>query len=65
MGLRTEFQQLLDLFGPREFIPPQVNPPQCSNVVEEIGRAFIKMLEDWKTLLAFVGEVRVEISRLF
>ena len=63
IGLKTEFQQLLDLFGPRDFIPPQVHRPQCANVVEEIGRAFIKMVEEWNTLLAFVGELSLGLMQ--
>ncbi len=63
LGLASEFQQLLDVFGRPERQSFHVEEPRCANFVEEIGSASLRMWEDLRKLVIFVGELTAGLVR--
>ena len=49
LGLKSEFQTLLDQFDPHAFVAPAEPPPPQTNTVEEIGRATAQLFRDMRT----------------
>jgi phospholipid/cholesterol/gamma-HCH transport system permease protein len=60
-GLAEEFQTLLDQFDPREFQKCEREERPAISIPEEAGRATVKILQDIRTIIAFVGEVGVAL----
>ena len=60
-GLASAFQDLLDLFDPREFEKVEREERKPINVAEETGRATVRIWEDIRTLITFVGELAVDL----
>ena len=60
-GLASAFQDLLDLFDPREFEKVEREERKPINVAEEAGRATVRIWEDIRTLITFVGELAVDL----
>lgn len=60
-GLASAFQDLLDLFDPREFEKAEREERKPINVAEEAGRATVRIWEDIRTLITFVGELAVDL----
>ena len=58
-GLAAEFQNLLDLYDPREFEKTEREERKSINIAEDAGRAAVKIWQDFRTLIAFVGELLV------
>lgn len=58
-GLAAEFQNLLDLYDPREFEKTEREERKSLNIAEDAGRAAVKIWQDFRTLIAFVGELLV------
>jgi len=64
-GLREEFQHLLGLFAPAEQEESQRAEPKPTSLPEEVGRHTVKVWEDLRTLIAFVGELCVALVHAF
>lgn len=60
-ALADEFQNLLDLFDPDDFKECERKPRVPINVAEEAGRATVRIWEDIRAIIAFVGEVFVAL----
>lgn len=58
-GLKPEFQKLLDLFDPSKFEEPPPEKPKRIPFPEEVGRKFVSILEELRSLVAFLGELFV------
>lgn len=56
-GLAEEFQTLLDQFDPLEFEKCERKEPPAVSIPEEAGRATVRILQDIRAIIAFVGEV--------
>ena len=61
-GLRAEFQHLLDLFVPGAPDESQREKPKPTPLAEEVGRATVKAWDDLRSLIAFVGELCVDLA---
>ncbi|HWO42959.1 MAG TPA: MlaE family lipid ABC transporter permease subunit [Candidatus Eisenbacteria bacterium] len=63
-GLRPEFQELLDTWAPEDTGRLVAQPaPRPTNVAEEVGRAFVQVLRDLSSLVGFVGELSVALTK--
>lgn len=60
-GLAEDFRALLDLFDPMEFQECERKEPPAISIPEEAGRAVLKIWEDIRTIVTFVGEVGVAL----
>jgi len=62
-GLNPAFQGLLDLYGRSlvEKLPSKA--VESESVIERIGGAAVKVLQDAHTLLAFIGELAIALGR--
>ncbi len=58
-GLQNEFQRLLDQFDPSEFQEPQIE--KAAGFLEEIGQTTVRVWEDTRALVTFVGELGVAL----
>ena len=61
VGLRPEFTRLMQLFDPGPPSQPEPQPASFIRIVEEVGRAIARSLEDVRTLITFVGELTVKL----
>lgn len=62
-GLRAEFQRLLDLFAPGALEEFRSEKPNPTPLPEEVGRATVKVWEDIRGLIAFVGELCFDLTQ--
>ncbi len=60
-GLRKEFLQLLNLFGPDEFKETQVARSQKTSIPEEVGLKTFIVWEDVRSIITFSGELVVAL----
>jgi phospholipid/cholesterol/gamma-HCH transport system permease protein len=61
-GLRPEFQELLDVWVPAdERMLAAEQKSRSVNIAEEVGRGFVAVLHDLRTLISFVGELVVAL----
>ncbi|MCZ6563389.1 MAG: MlaE family lipid ABC transporter permease subunit [Deltaproteobacteria bacterium] len=58
-GLQNESQRLLDQFDPNEFQEPQIE--KAAGFLEEIGQTTVRVWEDTRALVTFVGELGVAL----
>lgn len=63
-GLRPEFEQLLKLFDPGEVGGPERQPNSFVRLLENAGRVTVKMLEDFKAQISFIGELFVKLLQM-
>jgi len=61
MGLRTEFQRLMDMFDPAEFEKPQIEKPHKTRLPEEVGRATLTVWDNISSQISFLGELVVTL----
>ncbi len=61
-GLPDRFQRLLDLFETAEVEGAGWPEPESRHIFEELGRASHKIWTDFRTLVAFVGELTVALA---
>ena len=59
VGLRPEYEKILDLFTPGEFDEALGQKPAKRHFIEEIGRAIFLIWKDIQTVITFVGELGV------
>ena len=62
-GLSSEFQQLLDLFPPKEFQEPEVEKPKAASLPEEVGQATVGFWQDVSAHIIFIGEAGIALVR--
>ena len=62
-GLSSEFQQLLDLFPPKEFQEPEVEKPKAATLPEEVGQATVGFWQDVSAHIIFIGEAGIALVR--
>ncbi|MCI0455061.1 MAG: MlaE family lipid ABC transporter permease subunit [Candidatus Dadabacteria bacterium] len=55
-GLADDFQQLLDLFPPKEFQEPQLEKPKETTFPEEVGSVTLEIWQDIRANISFIGE---------
>lgn len=55
-GLQPDFQRMLDMFGPDLFISPLKEKPRRPDIVEQMGRSTIRVVNDIKQQIVFLGE---------
>lgn len=60
-GLAERFQHLLDLFASADLEAGRGAAPEARSLLEEIGRASHRAWEDFRTLVAFVGELSLAL----
>ncbi len=60
-GLAREFQQLLDLFPPGEFLKTEVDKPESVNLPKEVGKATANVWEEVRSIITFIGESGVAL----
>lgn len=62
-GFKPEFEQLMKLFDPG--IPAKVAKPAASftRICEDVGKALVGYWRDLQTLIAFIGELVVKLTR--
>lgn len=65
MGLRQEFQQVLDFFETWEFEGTPDGKPRSHGSIENIGRAALNLWEDTRALIVFVGEACTSLFYIF
>ncbi len=63
VGLRAQFQQLLDLFDPAEFEEGHLEEPAKNNLTEEVGRAAFSVWDNVRLQISFLGELFVALIR--
>ena len=60
-GLRPEFQELLDVWGPQDLARLESPPVRRKHIVEEIGEAVVEVAKDTWVLVSFVGELALAL----
>jgi phospholipid/cholesterol/gamma-HCH transport system permease protein len=60
-SLASEFQQLLDLFPPKEFQEPTLEKPKEIGLPEEVGRTTVDFWQDIRADISFIGETGVAL----
>ena len=62
-GFKPEFEQLMKLFDPG--IPAKAAKPAASftRICEDVGKALVGYWRDLQTLIAFIGELVVKLTR--
>jgi len=60
-GLRTEFEQLLTLFDPGEVPGPWPKPNSFVAVTDNIGWTTVRLFEDFKAHVSFIGELSAKL----
>jgi phospholipid/cholesterol/gamma-HCH transport system permease protein len=60
-SLASEFQQLLDLFPPKEFQEPTLEKPKEISLPEEVGRTTVDFWQDIRSNISFIGETGVAL----
>jgi phospholipid/cholesterol/gamma-HCH transport system permease protein len=64
LGLKSEFQNLLDIFTSSDFqAVPVTDKPQDRSITVEIGRSAHRIWSDLGELVTFVGELSVGVSK--
>ena len=61
IGLRTEFQRLMDMFDPAEFEKTQIEKPYKARLPEEVGRAAFTIWDNIRSQITFLGELIVAL----
>jgi len=61
IGLRTEFQRLMDMFDPAEFEKTQIEKPYKARLPEEVGRATFTIWDNLRSQITFLGELIVAL----
>ncbi len=61
LGLAEQFQHLLDLFASANLDAAGRATPESRSVLEKVGRVVHRAWEDFRTLLAFVGELSLAL----
>jgi phospholipid/cholesterol/gamma-HCH transport system permease protein len=63
-GLRPEIQELFEAWNPGDLTGLVADErPHSSNIAEEIGRGFVAVVNDLRTLISFVGELAVTLVK--
>ncbi|GJQ60778.1 MAG: MlaE family lipid ABC transporter permease subunit [Candidatus Scalindua sp. AMX11] len=57
IGLRDEYQKLLDLFDPLEFEESRPEKPKKTCLTEEVGRATFSVWDNIRSQITFLGEL--------
>lgn len=57
VGLREQYQKLLDLFDPLEFEESHPEKPRKTSLTEEVGRATFSVWDNIRSQIAFLGEL--------
>jgi phospholipid/cholesterol/gamma-HCH transport system permease protein len=60
-GLRPEFQELLDVWGPQDLARLESPPVRRKHIVEEVGEAVVEVAKDTWVLVSFVGELALAL----
>jgi len=60
-GLRSEFEQLMRLFDPGKVSEPEKKRGSFVRLAEGVGRTTIKLLQDFKVQVSFMGELFVKL----
>ena len=60
-GLRSEFEQLLRLFDPGKVSEPEKKRGSFTRLAEAVGRTTVKLLQDFKVQVSFMGELFVKL----
>ena len=63
VGLREEFQRLLELFGDRGFARRTESSAESGHLVEEFGRVALDVWAEVRALVEFAGELTMTLGR--
>jgi phospholipid/cholesterol/gamma-HCH transport system permease protein len=56
-GLRSEFEDLLKVWEPRDLARLESQPISSLNVAEEVGESVVEVCRDIRSLVSFIGEL--------
>jgi phospholipid/cholesterol/gamma-HCH transport system permease protein len=60
-GLKPEFKQLITLFDPGRLSVPEHQPLSFRRVSEQVGKAVVDLLQEFRAQISFTGEVCVKL----
>ncbi len=61
-GLRSEFEQLMNLFDPGRSSVPEHQPLSFRRVAEQAGKAVVDILQELRAQISFTGEICVKLT---
>ena len=61
VGLKPEFDQLMTLFDPGQLSKPKRQLPLFRRVAEDVGKALVDLLQEFRAQISFTGEVCVKL----
>lgn len=61
IGLKPEFKQLMTMFDPGRLSEPERQLPSFRRVAEDVGKALVDFLQEFRAQISFTGEVCVKL----
>jgi len=61
-GLKPEFKQLITLFDPGRLSVPEHQPLSFRRVAEQVGKAVVDLLQEFRAQITFTGEICVKLT---